>query len=307
MAEYNSADHGSFTPDSLREAQPDVQHDVMEAWFRDRFEDPANRTPYESAEGGYIWIWGGPYDAREELESEFSGFVPDEIIGELIDELEGECYEWAPTPRTEDYDEYVAEDIAEISEYRRNFSFAIEDIQRLLKTEVDPTSAQCLWRLLYVNVITALETYLSDAFINTVLNRPTLMRRFIETCPSFQGEKIPLSEIFKAQEQIERKARSYLVDLVWHRLDCVREMYQTTLGIGFPSDIGVVHRAVVVRHDLVHRNGKTKKGEEITMTPKEITDLITEVEKIVESLDEKLSEVRRGIDEPLKLPESTDF
>lgn len=307
MAEYYSVDHGAFTPDKLREAEPDVQHDVMEAWFRDRFEDPAERTPYESAEGGYIWIWGGPYDAREELESEFSGIVPDETIEELIDELEDECVEWAPTPRPEDYDEYIAEDIAEISEYRRNFSFAIDDIQRLFKAEVDPTSAQCLWRLLYVNVITALETYLSGAFINTVLNRPTLMRRFIETCPAFQGEKIPLSEIFKAQEQIERKARSYLVDLVWHRLDCVKEIYQATLEIGFPSDIGMVHRAVVVRHDLVHRNGKTKKGDEITITPTEITDLITEVEKIVESLDEKLADVRHSIDGPPKLSENTEF
>ena len=31
------------------------------------FEDPANETPYESSEGGYIYIWGGPYDALEQL------------------------------------------------------------------------------------------------------------------------------------------------------------------------------------------------------------------------------------------------
>lgn len=35
---------------------PEEQMEYMEEWFRQRYEDPAQRTPYESAEGGYIWI-----------------------------------------------------------------------------------------------------------------------------------------------------------------------------------------------------------------------------------------------------------
>ena len=48
----------------------------MEAWFRFRFEDPAHNTPYDSAEGGYIWVSGGPYGAREQIEEQFLGIVP---------------------------------------------------------------------------------------------------------------------------------------------------------------------------------------------------------------------------------------
>ena len=44
-----------------------VQTEAMRKWFFEHFEDPAHRTPYESREGGYQWIWGGPYDARERL------------------------------------------------------------------------------------------------------------------------------------------------------------------------------------------------------------------------------------------------
>src|SRR2546430_5076910 len=161
-----------MSEDTLRESDRDTQLDVMETWFRQRFEDPAERTPYESAEGGYIWIYGGPYDAREELEAEFSEVVPDEVINELVDKLEGECWEWAPTSGPEDYDDYLVEDIARITDYYQNFSRAILDIEKLLQTKVNDIVANCFWRLLYVNVITALETYLSDAFINTVANEP---------------------------------------------------------------------------------------------------------------------------------------
>lgn len=35
------------------------QIDTMVGWFNRMFEDPANSTPYQSAEGGYLYIWGG--------------------------------------------------------------------------------------------------------------------------------------------------------------------------------------------------------------------------------------------------------
>src|SRR5260370_41227342 len=85
----------------------------MEAWFRYRYEDPAHHTPYDSAEGGYIWVFGGPYDAREQLEEQFQGVVPDEGIEELLDKLHGECVDWAPVHGPDDYDIELYEAVTE--------------------------------------------------------------------------------------------------------------------------------------------------------------------------------------------------
>lgn len=292
MAEYFTSDgEHPISEDSLRDADPELQRDVMETWFRKNFEDPAERTPYESAEGGYIWIWGGPYDAREELGSEFSDIVPEEVIEELAEKLEGECWEWAPTPSPDDYDPLV-EDIGKITEYYSNFTGAILDIEKLLSTRVDGSVAACFLRLLYVNVITALETYLSDAFISTVVNAPLLMRRFIETTPEFKAEKVSLADVFKAAEEVERKARAYLIDVVWHHIERVKPMYRATMGIEFPEDLSAIFRAVLIRHDIVHRNGKTKDGSEIPITPQELTKLIAAVEAFAQHVDAQLAEVR---------------
>lgn len=283
MTEYFTSDfEHPISEDTLRDADCETQLDVMETWFRQHFEDPAEHTPYESAEGGYIWIYGGPYDAREELEAEFSEVVPNEVINELVDNLERECSEWAPTSSPGDY----------LAEYYQNFSGAILDIAKLLQTKVDDTVANCLWRLLYANVITALETYLSDAFINTVMNKPKLMRRFIETTPELQSEKVSLSEVFKAVEGIKRKAYKYLNDVVWHHLKRVKPMYRATLGIEFSPNSEALFRAISTRHDIVHRNGKTKEGEEILISQKEVANLIGEVEKFVQHIEMRLAEVR---------------
>ena len=47
-------------PKDLEGLDSSEQVELMKEWFYENYEDPANRTPYESAEGGYIWIWGGP-------------------------------------------------------------------------------------------------------------------------------------------------------------------------------------------------------------------------------------------------------
>lgn len=83
-----------------------AQIDALVEWFFERYEDPAQRLPYISAEGGYQWIYGGPYDAREELAENFPD-LPDDIIGAAVDEIESDgLTDWAPVASAEDYDQY---------------------------------------------------------------------------------------------------------------------------------------------------------------------------------------------------------
>lgn len=57
--------------------------DAMVSWFLERYEDPANGVPYNTEEGGYQYIAGGPYNARDELVDAFDDGSP--RIGRLID------------------------------------------------------------------------------------------------------------------------------------------------------------------------------------------------------------------------------
>lgn len=93
-----------ITMSELDQMNPQEQIDAMEEWFRSNYEDPAQQTPYDSREGGYIHIWGGPYDALEELQSEFGGIVKDELIEQLANKLSDECSDWARIPDENDFD-----------------------------------------------------------------------------------------------------------------------------------------------------------------------------------------------------------
>lgn len=281
----------------MDEEEREAKLEEMREWFYANYEDPAERTPYMTSEGGYIWIWGGPYDAREELEANFGHEVPEDLIDELVEELNSECFEWAPTPKPEDYDdEFFSGLEEEVADFYGNFRKAIENVQTLLDANLDPEPQQYLYRLLFVNVITAMETYLSDAFINTVMPDSALVQKLVETSPEFKKEKISLSEIFKTMATIEDQATKYLSEISWHHLQRVKPMYKDTLGIDFPKDLGGIYKAVLTRHDIVHRNGKTTENKEVNVNANDVNDLIAAVQAFVSHINEKLNELGSGIE-----------
>ena len=76
--------------------EPDDQREFMHEWFQSHFVDPADETPHD-AEDGYIYVWGGPYDAADELTEAFGDIVPEPLLLEVIQQIEREGHEWAPS------------------------------------------------------------------------------------------------------------------------------------------------------------------------------------------------------------------
>src|SRR3984885_9529018 len=138
------------------------------------------------------------------------------------------------------------------------FNDSIRDIRNHLQ---QPTSsAPFFHKLLYIHVVTALESYLSDFLISRVLGDRTMLRRFIEQVSVFQDQTFTVSRVFDVRATIKKRAINQLEKTVWHRLDHVGDMYSKVLGIDFPSDLKRVNEAVKLRNLLVHRNGKRIDG-----------------------------------------------
>lgn len=292
---------GGITASRLRRANRSVQRKAMETWFYHKFESPET-LPYDSAEGGYQWIWGGPYDPRHELEGEFGGTVPDKVIEELSNELEDISSEWSGNPdRVIPDDDYLYTFTPGELTIRDTFHMNIHNIELLLALKTsDDDLKKHLHRLCFANVITAFETYLADTFIAAVKNKPPLLERFVETNPDFKKQSISLSELFKQSRNIDTKVGAYLSGLVWHNLRTVMPMYETTLDVAFPKKLDSVHKAIRDRHDIVHRNGKSTEGKEGTWEEKEVRELMKAVAQVVHEIEDQISKPKSasGLDRP---------
>lgn len=72
----------------------------MTEWFHQNYEDPANRVPYESAEGGYQWIYGGPETPEEALGDNFGSVYRYDLIEQAVTKINEDSgiYDWSPIP-----------------------------------------------------------------------------------------------------------------------------------------------------------------------------------------------------------------
>jgi hypothetical protein len=201
----------------------------------------------------------------------------------------------------DDYEAYLVEQSGHVQAFERN----IRDAVSLLGEPISPPCKKCLHRLLYINVITALEVYLSDFFIARIKDDRALLRRLIETTPTFKEQKMAVSDVFQTMDSIERRAHSYLAGLVWHRLDHVRKLYENVLGVNFPTDTASLRKAIAIRHELVHRNGRKRDGTEHELTEMDIRLVIKAEGEFIDHIEREW--LRRGKGREEQIPSADIF
>jgi len=286
-----------LTAKELRALDPEQQKRIVKHWFLERYENPAQNTPYDSAEGGYIYIWGGPHDTDEVLQSEFHQIISEDFLEQIAGELEEESGtgEWASIPGREDFE--LDLDYG-VSDFYPRFEGSVEVVRRLLREKINESEQAAFFALLYVNAITLLEAYLADVFISLVVKHLLLLRKFVESDPIFEEQKIATADIFHHMDSIPSRVKNHLHVLPFHRLEKVQAMYSSVMGIKFPASMTEIIKAVQIRHDVVHRNGLTKDGAAIVLSRTEVENLLMHVEQFVSAVDKKVRDLVDGLDSP---------
>jgi len=204
-------------------------------------------------------------------------------------EKDGRTVRMDPWEFDQEYDyEEQFDAITDNKDFLQKFKDELENLKQLssLKTP-DSKTKDILNRQIFISVIGTMETFLSDAFINLTFDNEDYFKNFIETHPEFKKQKFELREIYKEYEKLEETAKRVMLDTIYHNLPTVSLMFAGTFKIEFPT-IKEVYELVLKRHDLVHRNGKTKEGNPVDMDEKAINDLIEKVTKFIDEVATKL-------------------
>lgn len=289
-SEYHNLEYThTINSDELSKEESETQLEVMRTWFFQNYENPVEQCPYISKEGGYIYIWGGPYDAGEELHAEFDEIVPDEVIDELVAELEEQCYEWSGVSDHSDVDEYFIDAVGSTENPFADLCLSIDRLKELLSHQFPTHLLQNVLQMIFISAITALESYLFEFFIKEVSEDEHKLRAFVESNLEFKKRKISISDIFKQSETIKETVLEYLADQLWHNISKIKPMFRLSLNIQFPEDLSDLISAIHLRHDLVHRKGKTKDGEVITLDIGKVDDLLKLIKKFAEHIETEKS------------------
>ncbi len=285
---------GPFEPDDdwLASASRDDQIIAVREWFTARFCDPANETPYNGREGGYLFVHGGPYSPDDELGGRFGNIVPHDVIQEVVEALEAEVGEdWAPIRREPDEDDWTW-DLPDVPDSGTPIARLKERLQQgmsVLTLRGDPSAQELAVQLVYVQTIGALEAFLYETALYWIEKDDERVKSCITRLPVFTDQKISLKEIFTQYEGLKTKVKEYLYHLVWHRWKDVSPLYEKGLGVKLPSTKGF-QDALQKRHDIVHRSGADQEGNPVAIDHGEVLLLSAKVDefctKVANEFDE---------------------
>lgn len=188
----------------------------------------------------------------------------------------------------EEYEGYAyIDETLGVDTYHEQLNETIEALEEVGKIENDSVR-NTLYRNLYANTISVMESYLLSKLKTKVLTDLDCKRKFVEGFKDYGDKCFKLSDIYKVMADIDKTINKTLSDIIYHNLGRVSPIYKAVFGISIipdKDDFEFLMKAVGIRHDIVHRNGKNKDGEinilsasDVQMLAQKVSDLIKRIE-----------------------------
>ncbi len=176
----------------------------------------------------------------------------------------------AETPRDDDYHDYFDEwePLWTPSESPDDvYKVTLDGMRNLIGNE-SPSEHddQLLNRLIFSQIITALEAYLADSLINLVKGDKEIQKKLFAHDQELKKVKFTGIEILENPDLPEKALIQHLQKLSFHNFPTIDKLFKTAIGTSiFVDDMqrDLLNAARIHRHDCVHRNGKTKEGEKL--------------------------------------------
>ncbi|NRQ19020.1 hypothetical protein [Ensifer sesbaniae] len=145
-------------------------------------------------------------------------------------------------------------------------------------------------RMLFVQQVSALEAYLADTLIKAAVEKHGVLAKLIEGDRELSAQKFTLAEIASSPNLVEEKVTAYLRSIVYHNLARVDALYSIAFGLRILDERprnALLMEAIGHRHDCVHRNGRDKDGNLLTVFTKDyIARIGAAMRQLVKSIDD---------------------
>jgi hypothetical protein len=156
--------------------------------------------------------------------------------------------------------------------------------------------AQMTCKLVYAHAVTLLETMISTSVRALVIRDKAFMlniAKHIETL--HRGKKFTLLEIAEHPKGVEGVILKFLSELTFHNPATIKKVLCALIGDRMKDlDVSPIVPICNLRHDIVHRNGKTIDDEIIVLEPGEVFQAMNTIDVFASQISRR---IRAALDE----------
>ena len=218
--------------------------------------------------------------------------------GDFLDE-ESEAYEALAQEYSDMNDAFEQEaeyhwlQLQSFHELYIEFSAELDLARALLRDSVNGPHTQTTSKLVYAHSVTLLETMISTSVNALVLRNRAFLLSIARQIESIQkGKKISLVEIAEHPRGVEGVILKALSEITFHNPATIKTVLVAVIGEGMKDlDVSTFAPICRVRHDIVHRNGKTVENEPIKLTPEQVYEAMDAIDDLASDISRKIFDV----------------
>lgn len=150
----------------------------------------------------------------------------------------------------------------------------------------DEAKAQAMFKLVHTGVLASLDTFILDCILSKVLNDEDSFKGFASKIlkdKTADAERTREERIKWEHDTIDKILKSS-----YSNMDTIRDVLKLLYNVSLTDKNGHVKVHIYVRHLIAHRNGRRKDGSIISISTKEINEIICNVSDLVEQIYNKI-------------------
>tara|TARA_B100000965_G_scaffold383249_1_gene382291 strand:+ start:596 stop:1333 length:738 start_codon:yes stop_codon:yes gene_type:complete len=165
----------------------------------------------------------------------------------------------------------------------KSFVEELHELKRIISAKEAISKPYLVLRMAYAYAVTLLEAFLADS-----------VKSLVSTNAQYFENSLRVEELRKARYSLEDLTENgvnakglavkQLSGILYHNIPKVIRIFETVLDRRVGIDMAEVDAISRIRHDIVHRNGKTKDGEPIIIDEKHLLEAIATIEKFAADL-----------------------
>lgn len=171
--------------------------------------------------------------------------------------------------------------------YFEMFLSEIENTKQILNGV--ESSNQAMLKMVCSHSITVLESYLGDYIKCLIIKEPEYLNNFIEN-DDLAKAKYSLRDFHKEEHGVVGLVLKSFNKTSFHNVKQVVNIFNAMFACKLDMDISDISKAIDLRHDLIHRNGKSINGHEIVLNVNIATEFIKIVEDFARELQSKVTD-----------------
>ena len=161
----------------------------------------------------------------------------------------------------DDWEDYNYDDI---TFHLTNEDIALASFENqinFIEGNLDDQISPLLTKMKYSYVVTLMEAFLGDMTKDLIISNDKYLINALTKIEEIKEIKISLYEIYNDKDLVNKKVLGVLSGYIYHNIGKVLRILRLVLGEDIPDNVkvlvGDIIEVIKIRHDIVHRNGRT--------------------------------------------------